>query len=153
MHSTARTNYFRVSNVDELKASLGVFNCELHLNNSNTDFYCILGAGESGFSITIDTEYGQWHEFDFEKHVMPFVEEGEVVIVLEVGYVDILPFLKDGVFSYVMKDKLRSIAGAATALVRKGDVIQRLDITLNDIYDMAAEEFGKPLEMITKAEY
>lgn len=135
-YSTARTNYIKLTDAEALKESLKPFGCTVVSSNTNTDMHCILGDNDSGFNVTIDDEDDQSTEFDFETHVMPFVREEEVLVIIEIG-----------------NEKLRYLTGEATALIRRGEVVERVDIGLNQIYDMAAKKFNKPLDTITAAEY
>lgn len=135
-YCSARTNYVKLTDVEALKKSLNPFGCTVSSSNINADMHCILGNSEDGFSITVDDEDDQFTEFDFKKHVMPFVQEEEVLVIIEIG-----------------NEKLKYLTGEATALIRRGEVIDKTNISLDYIYNIAAERFGKPQGTITVAEY
>lgn len=132
-YGTSRTNYVRVDVSDEKLAEI---------------------MGEWGIAQIrdIDGRYmfypeysgdGDWpyyndegdKEFSFEESIMPYVSEGEVLVVMTVG-----------------AEKLRYITGTAMAYVRRGEEVQSAIIRLNDIYDVAKNKFGDFLN-ITLCEY
>lgn len=67
---------------------------------------------------------------------MPFVKEGEVLILLEVG-----------------EEGVRYVSGSACAWIRRGTEISELNLALANIYQMAADAFGVPIADITAAEH
>jgi hypothetical protein len=78
--------------------------------------------------------------FSWEEHVMPFIKEGEVLVVMQSG-----------------AEKHRYVTGCAEAYVRKGKRVRSVFVTLDDIYEKAAKKFKLPFrptaESINRAEY
>lgn len=134
-YGAARSNYVTISDMEGLKAAISPF--ELEIAESSHGSYdpvkfCLL-AGEEGWPI--------WSpdggiEFDFKTHVMPFVIEGEVLVIMEAG-----------------AEKKRYVTGYAGAYVRHGDTVRATFLSLNDIYAQAATAFGIGQDKITFAEY
>lgn len=148
--ASARTNYFKVEDIDGLKTSLERFQLILH-PSSEDGYYCILSDYEGGWGEVVyleddeDEHIAQELEgqvsgeeeiiFNFEEHVMPFVEVGQVVVAQEVGY-----------------EKLRYLVGQSAAFIRRpDDTIETISINLDEIYDLAKEKFG--VEHVTTATY
>ncbi len=75
-------------------------------------------------------------EFDWENHIMPFVQEGDVLVVQVVG-----------------AEKLRYLSGYAEAFIRRGENVDRVSLSLHGIYALAAKTFGISEESITEASY
>ncbi len=130
---SARTNYFRVRDVDAFKAwaqaaPLVVFE-------------------EGGrFGVYSEDEYGGWpsivfdddatdahRDFDIAHELAQHVAEGEIVVCLEAG-----------------AEKLRYITGSAIAFKATADAADKISLTLDDIYGLAASKWGHEP---SKAEY
>lgn len=94
-------------------------------------------AGAGGWSrFGWNDETGDEVEFDMATHIMAFVKEGDVVIVMESG-----------------AEKLRYVTGWAKAYVRQGDAVRECGVDLDEIYGKAAIEFGIAVEEIIQAIY
>ena len=130
---SARTNYFRVKDVDAFKAwakaaSLVVF------------------EKDGRFGVYSEDEYGGWPDIVFDDdttdahrdfyithELAPHVADGEIVVCLEAG-----------------AEKLRYITGSAIAFKVMAGGADRISITLDDIYALAAGKWGQEP---SKAEY
>lgn len=130
---SARTNYFRVKDVDAFKswaqaASLAVFEEDGRFGVYSEDEY-------GGWpSIVFDHDATEAHrDFDIVHELAQHVADGEIVICLEAG-----------------AEKLRYITGNAIAFKASADGPDKISITLDDIYDLAAEKWG---ERPSAAEY
>lgn len=132
----ARTNYVKIKDIEALKASLNPFGCTLKNRKGSEEVSCILGNDRLGFSVCIEKDNSEFECFSFEKYVMPFVEEGEVLVAMMAGHQD----------NYY-------ITGEAMALVRHADTVERVSLILPDIYAIAAMKFGKPVLNIGLVEH
>ena len=93
-----------------------------------------LGVTEDDLEDDLDS--GGDVEFSWEQHIMPFIAENEVLVVVIAG-----------------AEKLRYVTGFAQALIRRGDEVSTTTIRLSGIYSKAAQEFGVALESISGATY
>ena len=137
-YGAARSNYFQVSDMPGLTASLENTDVSIH-SNSDGSLHCLLveSSGDGDWPSFVETAADEDEvEFDFEVHVMPFVADGEVVVTMVAGH-----------------EKLRYITGAACAYVRRGEVVTECHLLLNDIYDLAVEELGVTRNEITECSY
>jgi NACalpha-BTF3-like transcription factor len=75
-------------------------------------------------------------EFSWVDHVMPFVAEGQVLVVQTIG-----------------SEKLRYLTGYTEAFVRRGDEVKFTGLSIEDIYEKAAQEFGVDQAEIASATY
>jgi hypothetical protein len=75
-------------------------------------------------------------EFSWENHIMPFIQEGDVLVVQVVG-----------------AEKLRYLTGYSEAFIRRGENVERVSMSINDIYPLAAKTFGISEASITEATY
>ena len=132
--ATARSNYVKIKDMDGLRKALEPFDIAIWEQDG------LVGFGQSemsegGWPYSLDEldENGDEVMFDPCVQICPFMEEGQVLIMMEVGH-----------------EKLRYVSGYATAYNSAGDSIQ---VGLFDIYDLAATRFGVPLATITHAEY
>ena len=128
-YSSARTNYFRVKEVDAFNAWVK----EFEDNNGvevvdKEDTFAILFDGESGVPISREVD-GDYEPLDFMDELSNHLADDEVAILHESGAV-----------------KLRYINGFAIAVNNKGE---RRVISLDDIY-VHAKELGKN---VTLAQY
>jgi hypothetical protein len=143
-YATSRTNYVEVTDAEAFKKmaecnSLQVLTDGDKFGLAPNDFSGD-GCWPSEFTQTqcTDDEDNVLEpvEFDFRKHVMPLVKEGQVLVVMQAG-----------------AEKLRYISGSATAFVRRGDDVSAVHLSLYDIYAKAAEVFGISEDDIIAAEY
>ena len=133
----ARSNYVRIIDEEGLVKSLEGLSVKVYLSQDNPELSCLLCDNESGWmTARYDEESGEETEFSFEKDVMPFIAEGEVLIVQEIG-----------------NEKLRYLVGQSVAFVRKGDTVQSIGIGMDNIYELASKEFEIPADQITQATY
>jgi hypothetical protein len=124
-YASARSNYFRVKDIEAFKADCPV---PVEVQNKDGKDYCVILFEEEGI-LTWDyngEEIG-WAAL-FAKHL----EEDSVAIFMEAG-----------------AEKLCYINGYAIAYNSKGE---ELCISLNDIYDLVKKEWSPNLE-VTYAEY
>lgn len=141
-NGAARTNYFICTDKNALARSLEPFDLIISEgasdNAGKAGKVCLLSANEFGGWPRAGYIYGEKGDIDFDMdvHVMPYVCEGEVVVVMEAG-----------------AEKLRYVSGLAEARIRKGNKVKVCAIHLNDIYDLAARRFGVNKKKITIAEY
>lgn len=128
-----RTNYFRVKDVQAFTEALPA------------DFEVVSGS-DGKVAVLARNESGGWVEYvwadeageeDTEVDVVDLIAEhlvdGEVAVAQSVG-----------------QEKMRYLAGYAVAVNNTGD---RVQISLDDIYQAAAERFGVAWETITTATY
>jgi hypothetical protein len=128
-YSSARTNYFRVKDVDAFNAWVKEFE-NLHgvevVSKENT--FAILFDGESGVPNSREVD-GDYEPLDFMDELSKHLADDEVAILHESG-----------------AEKLRYINGFAIAINNKAE---RRVISLDDIY-VHAKELGKN---VTLAQY
>lgn len=113
----ARSNSVKVKDIEGLKKSLDVFG------------YTLEDTGENSYSIDPPDECGWYNfdesgekEFDPQEHVIPYLEDGEVFITIEVG-----------------QEKLRYLGGCARAFIKDEESII---ISLDDIYYEVKQKWG-----------
>lgn len=131
---TGRTNYVEVEDKAGLEAALE--NWDVEIVHDDKGRIAILGDSEGLMPSWGEDEEGDDVEFDIETLVMPFVKEGEVLVVMEAG-----------------SERARYVSGFANAYVRKGDKVLSTAISLGDIYEKAAETFSVEEAAISRAEY
>ena len=138
-YGAARSNYFRVSDLLGLDAVLQNTSITI-CPNADGSLHCLLveGSSEDGGwpSFVQIAAYEDEVEFDFAVHVMPFDADGEVVVTMQSGH-----------------EKLRYVDGHAHAYVRRGEVVTECQLSLNDIYYLAAEKLGVTRNEITECCY
>lgn len=122
-----RSNYVKVKDHAGLSKSLQPFK-HLSLEGGREGKYCLLSEYDtpfyqSGYNIDEDGEedYDAEIELDPIVHIMPFLEENEILIVQEVS-----------------NDKLRSVYGFAEAY----QGTKRLTVTTDDIYAKIESQWG-----------
>ena len=169
-YGSARTNYVRLNDgvtVEALQEHLELIGADLEMwekeiegglhvgfgagDSDNGGFPCWLSpnipdreADPEGFARLAkalqvpedDLEGTDEAEFSWEQHIMPFVAEGEVLVAQEIG-----------------AEKLRYLTGHATAFIRRGETIQKVGVSISDIYEEAAETFGVDATKIIEATY
>ena len=127
--STARTNYFRVKDVDAFNAWAKEFEDNHGVEVvSKEDTFAILFDGESGVPISREVD-GDYDHLDFMDELSKHLADDEVAVLHESG-----------------AEKLRYINGFAIAINNKAE---RRVISLDDIY-VHAKELGKN---VTLAQY
>jgi hypothetical protein len=123
---TARTNYFRVKDLDKFKEFVSSISCELIIYDNDENkvgFYsndCDTGCFPSSI---YNEETDDLDDLNIVETVSKHLAEGEIAVFMEAG-----------------AEKCRYISGWATAVNDKGE---RVDISLMDIYDWAEKKFGK----------
>lgn len=135
-YAAARSNSVHIDDMAGLIQALNPFS-DLKITEDTPDsgLYCILcEEGWPGFGIDDDD---MEVEFDPLKHIVPFIREGEVFVMMEVGH-----------------EKLRYLVGFANAYCRAadGEVLQ-WGVSIDDIYSAAAREFGVDRDSINPAQY
>jgi hypothetical protein len=140
----ARTNHVSVASEGALVAALEGFEIEIRVN-AETKKVSLLSRGQVGWgliraprrrSATPEDLDNGYESFSIERHVMPFVQEGEVLVSTEIG-----------------NTQLAYLTGVSTAYIRQGKVVKTCELSLNDIYCKAAETFKVKVNVITHAEY
>ena len=123
----ARTNYVRIADMPGLKKSVALFgDIDIVEHRAGEGRYCFFASG--GFPsmawLTPEQAAGGPDEIEFSwsEHIMPFVAEGEVLVLIEVG---------------------------AEAYMRIGGRVRQTFLSLQDIYAQAAAEFEVDVESIT----
>lgn len=116
-----RSNYVKIKDMEGLKKSLEIFT-HLSIVSDNDGKHCILAEYDSFFvqSVFIGEEEEEEVELQIETHIIPFLEDNEIFIFME-----------------VQNEKLRWIYGYAEAY--QGN--KRLAVSLEDIYDMVKKEW------------
>ena len=128
-YSSARTNYFRVKDVDAFNTWIKEFENGYGVEVvSKEDTFAILFDGESGVPNSREVD-GDYDHLDFMDELSEHLADDEVAILHESG-----------------AEKLRYINGFAIAINNKAE---RRTISLDDIYTLA-KELGKN---VTLAQY
>jgi hypothetical protein len=128
-YSSARTNYFRVKDVDAFNAWVKEFENGYGVEVvSKEDTFAILFDSESGVPDSREVD-GDYDHLDFMDELSVYLADDEVAILHESG-----------------AEKLRYINGFAIAINNKAE---RRTISLDDIYTLA-KELGKN---VTLAQY
>jgi hypothetical protein len=132
----ARSNYVRVTDVEALEASLKPFDVAIIKGSDKNEgkVYLISNDDKGGWpSSYYSEEKGDYVEFDPATHICPFMDTGEVLVMMEAG-----------------AEKTCYITGIAQAYNSKGEYTQ---VSLGDIYEKAAEKFKVERTAITNCEY
>lgn len=136
---SARTNYFRVVDMEGLQKALEPFDIDIKIHPEESE-YVMLHPGsnsqDGGFEWSIVDDEGMDLEFEFEADVMPFVAEGEIVVMQECG-----------------AQKLCYLTGSAQAYIRDGENVDVVTIGLGGIYQLAAKQFGIDENEIARCAY
>ena len=136
-YGSARTNAVTIIDKAGLEKALEPFS-GLTLSERQDGRVVFLGDDcDSGSfpSCAID-EGGNDLEFSWEEHIMPYVAEGEVLVIQEAG-----------------AERLRYIVGYSVAYMRIGDEVKSVGVDINDIYEKVAAEFNLDVATINTAEY
>lgn len=128
----ARSNWVRVADLEGLKKSLDNWSISVQEDGDGRVAFFSTVGGWPSFS---EDETGDEIEFTFSEVVMPYIAEGEVLVVMEAGY-----------------ERLRYLTGVAAAFVRRGDTVENKVVELFDIYEKAASAFAVPVAQINRAE-
>lgn len=133
-HGAARSNYVHYKDLDGLKKSLEPFGIDIH-ESSWGQGACLLvnNSSNGGWPGYYEDADGNEHEFLFEEHVCPFMQDDQILITMMSGH-----------------EKLRYITGAATAYNAKGEHIQ---LDLAGIYKIAAARFKVKQASISSCSY
>jgi hypothetical protein len=127
--STARTNYFRVKDVDAFNAWAKEYEDNYRVEVvDKEDTFAILFDSESGIPTSREVD-GDYDDIDFMDELSKHLADDEVAILHEAG-----------------AEKLRYINGFAIAINNKAE---RRVVSLDDIYTFA-KELGKN---VTLAQY
>ncbi len=136
-YETARTNYFRVKDVDAFKAWMDtVPGCTLYEGPEKNGTFCVLFDEEGYPSVRYNEDAEDvdgadpYEEFDFVEELAPHLADGSVAVVVGSG-----------------AEKLRYVTGWAMAVDNTG---KQVSININSIYDLAKKELGGE---VTPAEY
>lgn len=145
---SARSNYVRVKDMDGLKAALEPWEIDIQPDDEDPAKdpakVCFMSENQfGGWPSTTEIEVDdpddpdgiicEEVEFDPAVHICPFLEPGQVLILMEIG-----------------AEKLRYLTGNAVAYHSDG---RRTALSLDSIYTQAAQEFSVPLASISLAEY
>lgn len=135
-YGAARSNKFTVVDMDGFKTALAPFG-DIEISECDGKVcLLVIGGDYGGWPLVVFDDQDEEIEFDPTVHIMPYVKEGEVVVLMEAG-----------------AEKLRYITGNAQAYVRIGDKVKTEYLDLNHIYHNAADKFGIAVESIDVAEY
>lgn len=141
-YGAARSNYVKIVDREGLERALEPFDIEWwNDQEGKTAFSCSAtsnGGWPSVGYVIVDTEDMEEEmeeevEFCFQTHVVPYMADGEVLVVMEAG-----------------SEKLRYITGAACAFTKGEDPLY---LDLSDIYRKASEEWDISTADISKASY
>lgn len=123
-YGSARTNYVRVKDMDGLVAALEPFPIEIADDGEGRVCFLSTECDSGGWpSFSFDEETDEEIEFDFQEHVVPFLDDNEVLIAMEVG-----------------AEKLRYLSGQAVAYHPDGE--QVLVVNIRDIYELVFNQWG-----------
>ena len=130
-YGTARTNYFKVKDVDAFKAWIETLpSIQLIEKNGEFAFYSICPDSGTFPSSVWDEESEDFVDIDLVLELAKHLTEDSIAVLMEAG-----------------AEKVRYINGWAVAVNHKGQIE---NIWLDDIYSKAEQRFGiKP----TRAEY
>ena len=131
-YAVARSNYVHVDDIDGLISALKPFPDLMIIRESETSDRYGIFCDDGGWGIMGMDDDGKEVDFDPEVHIMPYVKEEEVLVMLEVGH-----------------EKLRYLVGYATAYVRVDNKTRWCNVSINDIYSLASEKFGLPKKGIS----
>ena len=136
LFSKARSNYVHIADINGLIASLRPFpQIRIVADPTNTTLMCFMvrDSDQNGWPTMSEDEDGHETEFDVTKHICPFLEQDQVMIMMEVGY-----------------EEQRAPSGFAVAYNQTG---QRCSVNLQSIYAAAAQTFKVPVQSISRCEF
>lgn len=136
---SARTNMARFADLEKLQALADKHGLVVTRPDEEDNFACLEpdeGATQDGdFPTFVTDEEG--NEVELWDAVVELLEPDSVLIVQSVG-----------------ADKLRTLSGNSTAFVRRQDgSVERTQVTISEIYEKAAKEFGIPQKCIGEVHY
>lgn len=129
-----RSNYVTVEDLDGLEEALSEWPITIESKDGKVALFDDDADGSGWPTFGMDDD-GAEIEFDVGAIVMPFVKEGEVLVVMESGH-----------------EKARYVTGWAAAYIRQGDTVRVKEISISDIYGLAAAEFGVDKDAISVAQ-
>ena len=136
-YGAARSNYVRLNcSVEAFREALGPFASSIRVSPSGSDSsrVCLLAETyDGGWPSFASDDSGEDLEFSFQEYVVPYLAEGQVLIVMQSGH-----------------EKLRYVDGHASAFAWDD---REVHLGLWDIRDLAAKTFGIPAEQISEASY
>lgn len=142
----ARTNFIKIEDIEGLQESLAIFpEIIIEPHQDEPDYHMLYvdnhdGAWPSHGEIEHKTEGDDFYieevDFRFEEHVMPFVAEGEVLVLQEIIY-----------------EGLRYVSGGSSAYMREGNEIKEAHVNMEEIYEKAAQAFGVVQDAIAPCQY
>ncbi|AHF89904.1 hypothetical protein OPIT5_06385 [Opitutaceae bacterium TAV5] len=130
-YCASRTNYFRVKDHVAFQSWAQHRGVQVISNSKDHPGHFALLPDPSDDGAFPDYDFDQDEEIDFMAELSGHLAEDSVAVILETG-----------------AEKLRYLVGYAVAVNAMGD---RVEITLNNIYSLAARTFGGPQP--TRAEY
>jgi hypothetical protein len=132
---TGRTNYVTIIDVDGLKNSIAPFSIEIHEDGERKGMYAFFDTFDQGWPDHGRDTVGNDIELDIGQMIMPFVAEGEVLVMMDCG-----------------SEGHRYVGGWAQAWLRRGDTSDMVAIGLHSIYELASHRFGISVDQIRRAE-
>ena len=134
----ARTNWVRVSDLEGLKEVAACAGLSIKQDEDNPEFFCLLADVDNltGFPSTYYTSMESMEsvDFTFDRCIMPYIEIGEVLVVMEIG-----------------GQKFDAITGYAHAFIRRESGVNNVELHLDDVYGLAARAFNVEENDITEA--
>jgi hypothetical protein len=132
-YGSSRTNYIKFKDLDGLKKALEPFPVTFVAGiGERAGTYYLTSLDETGSLYrSYQDENDEQIFFDFAEHVCPYMEDDQILVVIEVG-----------------AERLRYLTGDAAAYNAAGEFVV---INLNHIYDRAKEVFGHAPQ--SRAEY
>lgn len=130
---TARSNYFAVKDLQAFREAVDREIPDVDIQEGDPDGeyrgkVCLIVGRDSDSggwpSTRYDEEADDDVDVDIVKTVQPHLVDDEIVVLMEVG-----------------SERTKYVTGEARAFSTKGDPIS---ISLNDIYALAAQSYGKP---------
>jgi hypothetical protein len=127
----ARTNYFRVKDVAAFRNWAERREIEVHAKEGDSERFCLSPGSSTDAGDFPSMDEHTTEDIDFLAELAPHLHPDSVAILMEAG-----------------SEKLRYLSAFAVAINAAGE---RVDVSLEDIYHLAAEKF--PGKEITRAEY
>lgn len=134
-YGSARSNYVQIKDMEGLIKALGPFNIEISESRLDKGVCFLVGpySDDGGWPSFATDEEGDEIEFDPSEHICPFMQDDQILIMMQCG-----------------AEKLRYITGDAQAYNSEG-VCEFL--SLDSIYARAALRFKVDESSISRAEY
>lgn len=131
-YAYCRSNYFKVKDPEAFKTWVASFDDALKLyENTGDNTYALLVPEGYHWPACFEKLSEEPTDRDFFNELSTHLQENSIAILMEVGH-----------------ERLRYLVGEAIAL---NHLNERVSISLNDIYALAADELGG--ENITEAQY